>query len=136
MGRCIETANIVCEILQEDYETDNRLIECNHGDCEGMRLDDIEKQMSDFYTLRKNNKWVVRWPNGESYADVYKRAKKFFETLKLDNNILIISHEMFNKTLLGYVLGWDKEKIMRRKQVNTNIFCIDINNRKLQILDF
>lgn len=101
-----------------------------------MRLDDIKLQMFDFYTLRESNKWTVRWPNGESYSDVYKRAKNFFESLDLDYNVLIISHEMFNKILLGYVLGWNKKKIMRTKQANTSIFCIDMNNRMLQILEY
>lgn len=136
LQRCIETADIICGILNLDYEKNEMLAECNLGDCEGMKLDDVKKQMPDFYESREKDKWNIPWPNGESYYDVYNRAENFLKNAKFNDNTLIISHEMFNKVLAGCLLKWDEEKIIGTKQANTDIFHIDMKSRDIRILRY
>jgi len=43
--RAIETAKIICEINQLEYQTDERLYEIELGDLVGMNYDEVSKNM-------------------------------------------------------------------------------------------
>lgn len=129
LQRCKESAEIVCSVLKKQFVTNNLLIECNHGLCEGLTIEEVKIKFADFFNERSKKKWELPWPNGESYKDVYMRSKFFLNTINREKNILIIAHETFNKTLVGNILHYNNEYIINMKQKNSEIFFINRKNK-------
>ena len=136
LQRCVDTTQIIDEILQIGYEQRDALMECDMGLCEGLSWQVAEEKFPDFFMLRNNDKWNTPWPNGESYEDVFCRAKDFFLQLCDDKNILIIGHEMFNKCFLGACLDWNSNEIMSFRQSNHELLIVHIDCKKFENIQF
>lgn len=134
LGRAVETAEIICGVLGIGYIKNDLLMECNHGICEGMRLDEVKEVMPSFVSSRESDKWNTPWPQGESYADVFLRAEIFVRQLTMNDSVLIVGHEMFNKCLAGCLLNWRIEKILSFRQKNNEL--IKISGLGLQMISF
>ena len=129
--RCVETAHVVSRILETSFTECNLLMECNMGLCEGMSWLTVSNQFPDFFNKREEDKWRTAWPEGESYLDVFVRANTFLSEAPSDKCILVIGHEMINKCLVGSLLGWTQDQIMKVKQSNQELFIIQHDNMNL-----
>ncbi len=74
------------------------LMELNFGDWEGEKWDNLDMSI-----------WSDDWvnnppPNGESFADMYKRTSKFFSKLA-DDNVLIFTHKGVINCAKSYFKG-------------------------------
>lgn len=128
LGRTITTARIVCDRLGLTYEVNDCLQECNHGQFEGMSLEEIKDKYTSFFQAREQNKWSTRWPDGESYEDVYARAQQFIkDKLPLVQRCLIVGHEGINKCILGALMQWQPQKIIQIRQKNNELFVVEAN---------
>ena len=91
---------------KDRYETDVRLQEINLGIWDG--LTDAEARALDpaMFEKRGSDKWDVRVPGGENYADVAARAESWLADLKADT--FAVSHGAFTRILRGLFggLGW------------------------------
>jgi probable phosphoglycerate mutase len=125
LQRCVETAEIISQVFSVPFITDDRLVECDHGLCEGMSLEDARSKYAGEFRAREDDKWNVPWPKGESYADVFARATAFAGVHP--DNALVIAHETFNKCLIGYLANWDSESIMRFRQSNSSVIIMTGN---------
>ena len=63
------------------------------------------------FALRDADKLRYRYPNGESYMDVVQRIKPVLETIKEEDNLLIISHQATLRCLLTMILGYPSEDL-------------------------
>jgi broad specificity phosphatase PhoE len=135
LKRSVETAQMICDTLGTGYLADERLVECDHGCCEGKRLADCMDAMPGFFAQREKDKWNVAWPEGESYADVYRRAKSFLSDIDTTKNVLIIAHETLNKCMIGALLGWADSDIISFKQPNCEICMIENENFVVKNID-
>jgi broad specificity phosphatase PhoE len=133
LKRCIDTANIVCDIVGMQYKIDNYLLECNHGQCDGMFFNEIIEKFPKEYSLIQKNRWKTRWPKGESYGDVFARAKQFLKKLQ-NNTSLIIAHATINKCLIGGLMNFNREQIVKINHDNAIVYLIE--NQTLFKIDF
>lgn len=125
LGRARCTAETVCQYLGLPYQENDLLMECDHGSCEGMSLEQVREKMPGFFITRELDKWLVRWPGGESYSDISERAERFIATeLSIQQNILIVGHEMINKCILGVLLHWGRTETMKFKQSNCELIRV------------
>jgi broad specificity phosphatase PhoE len=89
----------------------------------------------DFFNSRETgDKWNIKWPGGESYADVMARVKHALDGMDLSGTALIVAHETVNKVLVGLLLGLGHEEIMSLKQKNSDIFQIVIETRSFSVI--
>jgi probable phosphoglycerate mutase len=88
---------------KDGYRTDDRLQEIDLGIWDG--LTDAEARALDpaFFEKRGNDKWDVRVPGGENYADVAARAESWVGSLKADT--FAVSHGAFTRILRGLFGG-------------------------------
>jgi len=86
-ARCIKLA----QKFSFDVQFDDRLMEMDFGDWEGMNWNDIS---GPYVKSWMDNYIELPTPNGESFIDLTKRVVKFLGTLKQDpyNKVLIVSH--------------------------------------------
>ena len=125
LGRAKNTAFIICDELGIDRESiifDNRVIEFSYGVFEGKRKEDIKNSKE--FRDREANKWDYRIENGESYALVQKRVKEFLEEIRGEREVLIVAHEMVNRTIRGVYCNYTKEETLKLKQPNDTIFLL------------
>lgn len=87
----------------DKFRTDKRLCEIDLGQWDGLTHREARRLDPALFDRRENDKWHVRVPGGESYADVAKRAVGFVSGLKHDT--FAISHGAFSRILRGLFTG-------------------------------
>ncbi|EPY74341.1 hypothetical protein CB1_002101001 [Camelus ferus] len=100
LKRTIQTA----ESLGVTYEQWKILNEIDAGVCEEMTYAEIEKQYPDEFALRDQEKYLYRYPGGESYQDLVQRLEPVIMELERQGNVLVISHQAVMRCLLAYFL--------------------------------
>ncbi|QQR92003.1 MAG: 6-phosphofructo-2-kinase/fructose-2,6-bisphosphatase [Myxococcales bacterium] len=86
------------------------LNEIDAGACDGLRYEDMEHDMLEEYRARQAEKFVYRYPNGESYFDLVERLEPMIPELeRVRRPLIIISHQAVSRVLYAYLMGKAKE---------------------------
>lgn len=101
--RSMELVRAALGLAVDGYTTDDRLCEIDLGVWDG--LTDVEARALDpaKFSERGNDKWNVRVPGGENYADVAARAESWIVDLK--THTFAVSHGAFTRILRGLFAG-------------------------------
>jgi len=91
------------------YKTDKRIEEIDLGTWDGLTHKEARALDPKTFDKREKDKWNVRVPGGESYADVADRAERWVKSLKQDT--FAISHGAFTRILRGLFLGLSAEEM-------------------------
>uniref|UniRef100_A0A8C8VLH4 6-phosphofructo-2-kinase/fructose-2,6-bisphosphatase 2 n=1 Tax=Pelusios castaneus TaxID=367368 RepID=A0A8C8VLH4_9SAUR len=100
LKRTIQTA----ESLGVPYEQWKILNEIDAGVCEEMTYEEIETRYPDEFALRDQDKYLYRYPGGESYQDLVQRLEPVIMELERQGNVLVIAHQAVMRCLLAYFL--------------------------------
>jgi len=133
LGRARDTAYIICDELGIDRDTiifDDRIIEFNYGIFEGQKREEMMKRQE--FRDREANKWSYEIENGESYILVQNRVKDFIYSIKDEKKVIIVAHEMVNRTIRGVYCNYNKDITLSLKQANNVILFL--NNKEEKIL--
>lgn len=104
--RTYQTALPVSRLKGIPIETDGRVNEINNGDLRYMEADEIAAEFPDFWREFTEHKKDMRFPGGESGADVLKRQNSFLDDMKKETgDILVVSHDGFIRELICNILG-------------------------------
>jgi broad specificity phosphatase PhoE len=106
--RAVQTATIVAAPHGLAAQILPALTECDVGRWEGLDWQSIRYLDAEAYQRFMNNPAEFGYPGGESFADVYRRAAPALEELlqaHAGQSILIVSHNVVNRTYLAGVLG-------------------------------
>jgi 2,3-bisphosphoglycerate-dependent phosphoglycerate mutase len=94
--RTIETAKIICKILELDYEVDERLYEIELGKLVGMNFEEIVRKFGNlFLKFYNENDSSLRTYGVESFYSVKSRIKNLLDEIMKnhgDENVLLITH--------------------------------------------
>ncbi|MFK7901957.1 MAG: histidine phosphatase family protein [Nitratireductor sp.] len=89
------------------YQTDDRLVEMNYGDLEGVTLNELEQEHKELFEIRKTKRWQFQPPNGESLQMTEKRIAPFFNGIK--RNSIIVAHGAVGRTVRKHILNLDEQ---------------------------
>jgi broad specificity phosphatase PhoE len=89
----------------EGFATDNRLKEINLGVWDQLTDEEARALSPTLFEQRGNDKWHVRVPEGENYAEVAARITDWLQELKTDT--IAISHGATTRILRGLLAGLD-----------------------------
>jgi len=87
------------DLPPEGYSTDERLMEIDLGAWDGLTDTEARARFPKEFVERGNDKWNVRVPGGENYADVAERAISWIQDLRADT--FAVSHGAFTRILRG-----------------------------------
>ncbi|CCE09563.1 putative phosphoglycerate mutase [Bradyrhizobium sp. STM 3843] len=93
LGRARATMELMRQALElppEGYSLDARLREIGYGRWEGFTLPEMEAADPVFYAKRLADKWALAPEGGETYADVQRRVREWYDTLAGD--IVAVAH--------------------------------------------
>jgi probable phosphoglycerate mutase len=108
LARAVSTMGIARTTmgLQPDgFSVDERLKEINLGSWDQLTDAEARALDPDFYDRRMADKWHLRLPQGENYADVAARATAWIGGLKA--NTFAVSHGATTRILRGLLAGLD-----------------------------
>jgi probable phosphoglycerate mutase len=108
LARAVATMRIARETMglaPDDFATDNRLKEINLGVWDQLTDDEARAQSPTLFEQRGNDKWHVRVPGGENYAEVAARITDWLQELKTDT--VAVSHGATTRILRGLLAGLD-----------------------------
>uniref|UniRef100_A0A8D2M0X4 6-phosphofructo-2-kinase/fructose-2,6-bisphosphatase 2 n=2 Tax=Zonotrichia albicollis TaxID=44394 RepID=A0A8D2M0X4_ZONAL len=74
------------------------------GVCEEMTYAEIEAKYPEEFAMRDQEKYLYRYPGGESYQDLVQRLEPVIMELERQGNVLVISHQAVMRCLLAYFL--------------------------------
>jgi broad specificity phosphatase PhoE len=106
LARAVATMTIARQEMglpSEGFATDNRLKEINLGVWDQLTDEEARAQSPTLFERRGNDKWHVRVPGGENYAEVAARVSDWVRELKADT--VAISHGATTRILRGLLAG-------------------------------
>ena len=132
LQRSYQTCKFCAELHGLEVNTDDRLLEINHGSWEGVLAANIQKQYPVEFALWHSQPEKVQMPGGgESLEDVRKRVRAAFDEYakKYDGKtILVAAHDAVNKAIICDLLGLGMEHFWQIKQDNTCINVLEYND--------
>jgi len=75
------------------------LMEADFGLCSGLTEPEIEQRFPGLLEERKREKWMHRWPEGESYADMVERVAPALEMIASEPRTMIVAHQSVNRVV-------------------------------------
>jgi probable phosphoglycerate mutase len=131
LGRAATTAALCAERLGLPVITVDELAEMNHGQMAGLTSEGIERLFPGELARRAGDKYRWRFPGGESYADVDRRAGLALAPIAAACVCcpLIVSHEMIGRMLLRHLLGADPMTALGWNQPHDVIYRVDMGTR-------
>jgi broad specificity phosphatase PhoE len=106
LRRAMTTMQIVRAVLElppEGFTTDARIAEIDLGGWDQLTADEARARDPALFEARAADKWDMRVPGGENYADVAARAAGWVESLSTDT--FAVSHGALTRILRGLFLG-------------------------------
>jgi probable phosphoglycerate mutase len=108
LARAIATMRIARQTMglpPDGFDTDNRLKEIDLGVWDQLTDGEARALSPILFDQRGNDKWHVRVPGGENYAEVAARVSDWVQELK--SSTVAISHGATTRILRGLLAGLD-----------------------------
>ncbi|SCV05421.1 LANO_0H07118g1_1 [Lachancea nothofagi CBS 11611] len=127
LQRAVETGNYFNE---DDYPNKQMrmLDELSAGDSEGLTYAEIQSKYPEEFEERLNDKLRYRYPGigGESYMDVINRLRPVItEIERIKENLLIVTHRVVARVLLGYFLNLSRDIIANLDVPLHCVYCLE-----------
>lgn len=124
LGRARRTAEILAEALELRVLDD--LAEVAHGGWSGLTSAEIDTGWPGQRAARTKDKYLFRFPGGESYADAELRAVRALESIAATGSRrpLLVSHEMIGRLLVKQLAGLGVEEALLRDQPSDVIYRV------------
>ncbi|KAI5965524.1 PFK26 [Candida theae] len=106
------------------------LNEIGAGKCEGMTYEEIQEKYPKEFESRLENKLTYRYPGvgGESYLDVLTRLRPLItEIERTTDHLLIISHRVVLRILIGYFLNLQPSDIVQLDVPLHSLYKLETN---------
>jgi probable phosphoglycerate mutase len=108
LARAVTTMKIARTTMglpPDGFSTDNRLKEINLGSWDQLTDEEARAQSPTLFAQRGDDKWHVRVPGGENYAEVAARVSDWLGGL--EQHTFAISHGATTRILRGLLAGLD-----------------------------
>jgi len=121
LGRSVQTAQLVSEVLGVPFRVVDRLVEMNFGCLQGQPKTSINDHPK-FLQRRAVDKLRTAYPDGESYYDVALRVQRDVDrAISLGENALMIGHESTNRMIRSFVAELPPEEAAQLRQKNSEL---------------
>lgn len=127
LGRAVATARIVAGTVGCELVVLDELAELDQGHFAGLTDGEIEDRHPGELGRRAEDKYRWRFPGGESYADVDRRAALALRAIaaRPARRPLVVSHAMVGRMLLRHLLGLDPREALGREQPHGVVYEVD-----------
>ena len=131
LKRSVLTAEPIANHLGLPIKKQPELDEIAFGILEGKLLFEFDEELKSEWERFKDHRFTYHIPGGENYTDVSSRVKPFIErTLRNHEGqeVLIVGHRVVNRLLIGMLLEYPLEWVLKIEQTNDCIYLIERND--------
>jgi probable phosphoglycerate mutase len=127
LGRAVKTAEAIAKHFDLPVQIHPGLADIDYGDWQGLTPDEARQRWPDQIENWYNHPERARIPNGETLADLRRRAMKTIGELAEkhpDETIVLVGHTVINRIILLGVLGLGNKRFwhLRQDTCAINIF--------------
>jgi len=133
LGRAKDSAFIICDALNIEREriiVDERIKEFDYGIFEGQLKSFCQTAYAQEFNAREADKWSYQIEGGESYEMVSQRLQPWFDEIKEETMVIVIAHEMINRTLRGLYFDFEHNKTLKLRQPNDLVLFLQENGER------
>jgi len=126
--RAREGAEILSGESERDVSVDRRLSELDFGKLEGLTYEEVAEQFPDLYNRWMREPTEVKFPGGESFAEMKVRVLEALSVIRdrhSEQTIAIVSHGGVNRIVLAEALTIDAGSIFHLDQSHAGVNIID-----------
>jgi alpha-ribazole phosphatase len=119
LSRALESARIIATAQCCPVEVVADLREIDFGEFEGLPYDEIAIRYPDLYRQWMDTPTEVRFPNGETFAEMRVRVSRAFEAIQRERagqTVAIVSHGGVNRILMARALQMPNHTIFQLAQ--------------------
>ena len=130
LQRSIVTAQPISNHLGLSIQRQPELDEIAFGIFEGKLLLHFDETLEGEWNRFKDNRFTYHIPGAENYADVANRVRPFMERLVRDHQgqeVLVVGHRVVNRLLIGMLMEYPVEKVLKIEQTNGCFYLIQRN---------
>ena len=127
--RARETAERIAPVLGLEPRLDPRLRELDFGELDGMTYEDVEERWPDLYETWMRAPTEVRFPGGESFADLKRRAIEAAAGLvaaHAGETVIVVAHAGVIRALLVDWLSMPDEALFRIEQRYASVNVVEV----------
>ena len=131
LKRSFLTAEPIATHIGLPIQRQPELDEIAFGILEGRLLFKFDEELKSEWERFKDDRFTYTIPGGENYTDVANRIKPFMErTLRKHEGkeVLIVGHRVVNRLLIGMLMGFPLERVLKVEQTNDCIYLIQKND--------
>lgn len=107
---------------------DPQVAELDFGAFEGLRYEEVERREPELFAAWMRTPTEVRFPGGESYADLRARVARVSERLRQTyhrQTVLVVTHGGVIRSWIAHAIGLPHTQIFRLDVDHASICCID-----------
>jgi len=126
LKRTVTTASIIAQRFHLDVKPLPGIIDINYGEWQGLSPDEAGARYGSLYTTWLEQPHMVQFPQGESLAEVRKRAAAAVEEMVkqyADGTIALVSHKVVCQILALHFLGLDNSRFW---QIGQDVSAINV----------
>jgi broad specificity phosphatase PhoE len=130
LQRSVQTAEPIANQLGLPIQRQPELDEIAFGILEGKNLYHFDEELTMEWERFKDNRFAYRIPGAENYADVADRIRPFEQRLLQNHEgqeVLIVGHRVVNRLLIGMLMEYPLDKILKIEQTNDMLYLIKRN---------
>ena len=130
LQRSVLTAQPVAKYLNLPIGRQPELDEIAFGILEGEQFLNFGEEMRNEWELFKENRFTYHIPEAENYTDVINRIRPFLEEIlrnHQEQEILNVGHRVVNQMLIGILLEYPPEIVLKIQQPNDCLYLIQRN---------
>lgn len=135
LHRTRATATFAAERLNLPVETDDALLEIEHGTWNGRMRDEIAANDPERYLTWRERPHDVAFENGESLLDVMTRWKRFRTTAHFDAPTLIVTHDAVVRIALLDIMRRPLSAFWEVRAENAGYARVDVDGDGWTLVD-
>jgi broad specificity phosphatase PhoE len=131
LKRSVLTAEPIANHFGLSIHRQSELDEIAFGILEGKLLFNFDEELKSEWERFKDQRFTYQIPGGENYTDVTNRIKPFIEKTLRDHEgqeVLIVGHRVVNRLLIGTLMEYPLERVLRIEQTNDCLYLIQRND--------
>jgi broad specificity phosphatase PhoE len=131
LKRSFLTAEPIANHLGLPIQRQPELDEIAFGILEGKPLLKFDEALKSEWERFKDHRFTYHIPGGENYTDVANRIRPFIEKTLQNHEgqeVLIVGHRVVNRLLIGMLMEYPLDWVLRIEQTNDCIYLIQKND--------
>lgn len=138
LGRVRQTLTLVKEHCKADFRFDANLRECNMGQWEGQRVEDIQQEWQVEYGQWRQDSERFSPPDGESINDMKSRVSKVLSAVKAatESRVAFVTHGITTRVLLDLLIGLTDQQKQQLRVPNGVVHMVENQENSTHVFHF